>query len=63
MWKVIVEYMELTGLSQTALAERIGVDQGQFNHWLNLRRCPNIQNLKKMSAATGISLERLAEEL
>lgn len=63
MWKVVTEYMELTGLSQTTLAKRIGVDQGQLNHWLTLKRCPNIQNLKRIATATGISLEKLAEEL
>lgn len=57
------EYMKVTGLSQLDLAKRIGVNQGQLNHWLQKRRAPTVANLKLIAAKTGISLERLARDL
>ena len=57
------EYMKTTGLSQVALAVRLGVNQGQLNHWLHKRRAPTVANLKLISEKTGISLEKLARDL
>lgn len=57
------EYMTVTGLSQVDLAKRIGVNQGQLNHWLQKRRSPSAENLKLIAERTGISLEKLVADL
>jgi transcriptional regulator with XRE-family HTH domain len=61
--KALIEYMAVAGLTQVELASRIGVDQGQLNHWLKGRRAPTVSNLKLISQKTGISLEKLARDL
>lgn len=61
--QALVEYMKVAGLSQVELAKRIGVNQGQLNHWLQKRRAPTVANLKLIAKATGISLEKLARDL
>jgi transcriptional regulator with XRE-family HTH domain len=61
--KALVEYMKVTGLSQVDLAKRIGVDQGQLNHWLRGRRSPSAENLKRIAERTGVSLEKLVADL
>jgi transcriptional regulator with XRE-family HTH domain len=55
--------MKISGLNQTELAKRIGVNQGHLNHWLQGRRAPTVANLKLISERTGISLEILARDL
>ncbi len=50
-------------MSQNKLAERIGVPQGQLNHWLLKKRMPSAQSLKLISEKTGISLDRLLEDV
>lgn len=57
------EYMKLSELSQTELAKRLGVHQGQLNHWLHRRRAPTVANLKLIAEKTGISLDKLARDL
>jgi len=57
------DYMKVSGLNQTELAKRLGVNQGQLNHWLKKRRAPTVANLKMISEKTGIGLERLASDL
>jgi len=61
--QALVEYMKVAGLSQVELAKRIGVNQGQLNHWLQKRRAPTVANLKLIAKATGISLEKLSRDL
>jgi transcriptional regulator with XRE-family HTH domain len=61
--KSLKEYMTVAGLNQAELAKRIGVHQGQLNHWINGRSAPTVANLKLISKATGINLEKLAEDL
>jgi transcriptional regulator with XRE-family HTH domain len=61
--KALVEYMRVTGLSQVELAGRIGVNPTQLSHWVNGRRAPSAHNLKLLSQGTGISLEKLVEDL
>lgn len=61
--QVLIAYMNVTGLSQIKLAERLGVDPGQINHWIQGRRSPSAENLKLISERTGITLEKLVEDL
>lgn len=61
--KALIEYMKVAGVSQVELGKRCGFSQGQMNHWLRKRRSPTVANLKRISKATGISLEKLAEDL
>ena len=61
--QALVDYMKISGLNQTELAKRIGVNQGHLNHWLQGRRAPTVANLKLISERTGISLEILARDL
>ena len=57
------DYMKLSDLNQVELAKRLGVNQGQLNHWLHKRRAPTVANLKLIAEKTGISLEKLARDL
>lgn len=61
--QALIDYMKVSGLSQVDLAKRIGCNQGQLNHWLRKTRAPNARNLKTISEKTGISLEKLVDDL
>jgi transcriptional regulator with XRE-family HTH domain len=61
--QALLDYLKNSGLTQTELAKKLGVHQGQLNHWLRARRAPNAENLKLISQRTGISLERLLRDL
>jgi transcriptional regulator with XRE-family HTH domain len=61
--QALTEYMRVAGISQAKLAQRLGVNQGQLNHWLRKRRSPSAENLKLISQKTGISLEKLVQDL
>ena len=61
--QALIEYQRIAGLSQTELAKRLGVTPAHLNHWIRGRRAPTVANLKRISEATGISLERLAADL
>lgn len=63
MRKALTEYMKVTDLTQAALAKRIGVNPSHLNHWINGSRDPSVQNLKLIWQKTGISLEKLVEDL
>ena len=61
--QALTEYMRIAGMSQSTLAKRLGINQGQLNHWLKKRRSPSAENLKLISEKTGISLEKLVQDL
>jgi transcriptional regulator with XRE-family HTH domain len=61
--EALKEYMRLLEIDQVELAKRIGVGPDQLNHWIKKRRTPSVENLKNISAKTGIGLERLARDL
>ena len=61
--KALTDYLSLTGLTQAELAKRADMDPGQLNHFMNGRREPRISNLRKLSKATGISIEKLVESI
>jgi len=61
--KALRDWLTLTGMTQAELAKKAGLDATQINHFLTGRREPRIKNLKKLSAATGISVEKLIKEM
>lgn len=61
--KALIEYMKVAGITQAELGKRCGFTAGQLNHWICKRREPTVTNLKRIAKATGISLEKLAEDL
>lgn len=61
--QALIDYLNENELTQVSLAKKLGVNQGQLNSWLKGRRSPSAANLKRISKKTGISLERLVEDL
>jgi transcriptional regulator with XRE-family HTH domain len=61
--KAIEDYLALTGMSQAELAKRAKINPAALNHFMKGRREPRIANLRKLSEATGISLENLIKGL
>ena len=50
------------GLTQQNLADKLGITNPVVNVWIQGRRTPNIENLKKIAAATGKSYSYFIEE-
>jgi len=61
--KALKDYLELSGMTQAQLAKRAGLHPTAINHFLTGEREPRISNLRKLSKATGISIEKLCEGL
>jgi transcriptional regulator with XRE-family HTH domain len=59
--KVLKDYLAMTGMTQADLAKRAGLNPAAINHFMQGRREPRIANLRKISEATGISIEKLVE--
>lgn len=51
------EYREMKGLSQTELANRVGLKQTTISQYENGSRRPNLSMAKKLSDALEISLD------
>jgi transcriptional regulator with XRE-family HTH domain len=43
-------------ITQTELAERVGMSQGGIGHWLNKRREPGITEMNRVLKALGMDL-------
>ena len=56
--RIAKERMRL-GLTQTQLAEKIGVDRRQITSWETGERTPRSANLLKLSQVLGCSIEAL----
>lgn len=61
--KVLQDYLQVAGISQAELARRAEISVEDLNRFVMGKREPRIKNLRKISKATGISLERLVESL
>jgi transcriptional regulator with XRE-family HTH domain len=61
MQKVINEYLAKRGITQTQLAEEIGLDKGHFSRILSGERAATLAVLKKLAQKTGKSLDELAK--
>lgn len=57
--KILQEIMIEKSLTQTALAEKIGVKQSQVSEWLKGKSKPGYDNLHSMCENLGVSAERL----
>lgn len=56
---ILKDIMQELNLSQTKLAEKIGVKQSQVSEWLHGKSKPGYDNLKSMCENLGISAARL----
>lgn len=56
---LIKAWREYFGITQTELAERLGVSQAAVVKYENPDTCPRTATLKKIGAALGISAEKL----
>lgn len=54
--------MFLKGIKQIALAEKIGVNKGNVSRWMNGENVPYGENLTKLAAALGVSVDYLLGE-
>ena len=59
--KALKDYLAITGMTQEQLAKRAKMQPSALNHILKGRREPRIANLRKLSEATGISIENLVK--
>jgi len=51
--KKIKDFLSESGISQSKLAEMIGVDRSVISNWVKGIRNPSLQSLEKISSATG----------
>lgn len=51
------------GLSQSELAEKIGVSQNTVSQWETGERIPNVLILKKLTKILGCSADSLLEDI
>lgn len=52
-------YLEESGVTQTELASQVGVKQPTVWEWLHGDSQPSVDNLRKLSSATGLSIDEL----
>jgi transcriptional regulator with XRE-family HTH domain len=61
--KILTEYLKVAGITQTELALRAGLTVEELNRFIQGKREPRVKNLRKISKATGISIEKLIESV
>jgi transcriptional regulator with XRE-family HTH domain len=61
--KILIEYLKVAGITQTELALRAGLTVEELNRFIQGKREPRVKNLRKISKATGISIEKLIESV
>lgn len=57
--QAIIDYLEVTGITQSALAKKAGMSATELSLYISGRREPRLSNLRKLSEATGMSVDRL----
>lgn len=55
------QYLDDQQLTQTQLAERIGVSQPTVWGWLNGEYSPSVESLRALSKVTGLSIDDLLD--
>lgn len=55
--EILVEFMTLNNLTQTAFAQKIGVKQSQVSEWIKGKAKPGYEMLRRMSLAFGVSAD------
>lgn len=53
----------MSGITQAELARRTKINPGTLHQILSGKREPRIGKLRKLSEVTGISIERLAQDI
>lgn len=61
--KALRDYLDLTDTTQQVFADRVGVKQPTVSGWLNEEYLPSPAMLKRISAETGISVEKLLADV
>lgn len=55
----LLELRNEKGLSQRAVAQELFISQGTYNNWENGKTQPSIEQLKRLSALFGVSVDYL----
>lgn len=55
--------MQIANITQTELAQKLGITQAEISLWKNSRRLPNILELKKMSEIFKKPMEWFFKEI
>ncbi len=53
------EWLASTGTTQSALAKQLGVSQPTISDWTRGSTFPDVENLRQLSAITGLSFDDL----
>lgn len=61
--KALRDYLDLTDTTQQQFAERVGVKQPTVSGWLKNQWHPSPAMLKRISAETGISVDKLLADV
>lgn len=59
--KNIKRAREAAGITQTALAEKLNVNQMAISRWENNNRTPNVVTFREICRAIGVSADELLE--
>lgn len=57
----LARWLESTDTTQIVLAEKVGVSQPTISDWLNGRTTPTVENLRRLSTITGLSIDEILE--
>jgi transcriptional regulator with XRE-family HTH domain len=60
--KCLTDYCKVAGITQAELARRAKVDVAALNRWMQGNREPRIGALRRLSEATGISIEQMVKD-
>jgi DNA-binding XRE family transcriptional regulator len=55
----VAEAINISGMSQVEVAEKMGITRQRLNQWTTGYRNPNSENLKKIAVICGINIDRL----
>ena len=61
--QVLTDYLTVAGITQAELARRAEISVEELNRFIQGKREPRVANLRKISKATGISIEKLIESI
>ena len=61
--QILKDYLEVAGITQAELASRVEITPEELNRFIHGKREPRVENLRKISRVTGISIEKLVESI
>lgn len=56
-------FMQRKSITQSDLANEVGVTQGMISLWLSGRKRPSLDNLVSLSRITGVTIEDLISDV